>query len=366
MAAKVGSLVTFRPISFEEIGRVRPHDSLEYVIESLKTAEGETLVVISEENQLLGTITYGDLLNFTIVKTTLPARAVEFMNKSPKVLTPHIKPSTLAANSSILRLLPVVSTEGKLISGYVQRQGYQRRIKDWTVLLMAGGRGQRLRPLTDSTPKPLISVGGVPISERLVFQLATLGFHDIYISVNYLGDQIREHFGDGKHLGCNINYLEEAEPLGTAGALVNLPQSKTNVLMLNGDLITELDFRAFANAHLLSGSILSMVTREVEVKSEFGVVETNDRGEITSLKEKPSTRHLVNAGIYAVNLPAIRKMVPPGPLQATDLVANLIAKNNTVNSFVSSDFWLDLGRLEDLDKANKALTAISHFSIRGS
>jgi len=177
-----------------------------------------------------------------------------------------------------------------------------------------------------------------------------------------LGHQLREHFSDGTHLGCQINYLEESEPLGTAGALLNLPQSESNVLMLNADLITQLDFRAFVDAHLDSGALLSMVTREVEVKSEFGVVETNDAGQIISLKEKPSTTHLVNAGIYAVDLPAIRKLVSPGPLQATDLVSHLIAKGLKVKSFVSNDFWLDLGRSEDLDKANKALTAISQFS----
>lgn len=349
----------YRHLTLDQTTLAKLDDSLESLLAKLKVAKAETLIVTNSKRIVLGTVTYGDILNFTLNKGRIPDKAGEVVNREPQTLTVlnGLIPDVPKVPQSV-RLIPLVTQEGLLTSALIRSDIQTLQHDDWKVLVVAGGRGERLRPLTDKIPKPLIPVGGIPISERLVSQLSNLGFSNFTFSVGYLGEQIADHFGDGRRWGCDIDYIFETEPRGTAGALAYLASETNYVLMLNADILTQVDFGGLVVSHVESRASLTVVTREIEVRSEFGVVDVDSEGNVLSIREKPSSKNLINAGIYAISLADVRGELSTDPLQANELINRLMASNYSVRSFPASEFWLDLGRPSDLEKANKALSAL--------
>lgn len=220
---------------------------------------------------------------------------------------------------------------------------------------MAGGLGTRLRPLTYAIPKPLIPIGDKPILEILLGQLARSGLSQATLCTGYKGELIRSYFGDGSRLGVPIRYVHEPEPLGTAGALRLIEEAFTEpFLLINGDILTRLDFASFFSEHVRQGSELTAAVSEYRVRIPYGVVEENG-SRILGVIEKPSETRSVLAGIYAVSPSALSCLPRAGRADMPDWIRALIAEGRHVRRHALDAFWMDVGGMEDFETALKAV-----------
>jgi len=224
------------------------------------------------------------------------------------------------------------------------------------VVILAGGQGSRLRPYTTVLPKPLLPVGELPILEILIRQLKHYGFKNILISTGYLAELIEAYFGDGRKWGINIRYVREKTPLGTAGALKLAIQTENNILVLNGDVFTDMDFAAFLKWHTKRKADASIVVKERTVKDDFGVVEFNKIQELTSYREKPEHRSFFSIGVNAINVKAKTFIKTGERIGMPDLMLRLKSKSKKVCCYPIKNTWLDLGRFEDLEQAQELFT----------
>lgn len=245
---------------------------------------------------------------------------------------------------------PVVDDEGKLVCVEFSSSRPADKARNNTVVIMAGGKGLRLRPLTEQTPKPLLPVGGKPVLQHIVENLRDEGFSDIVIAVNYLGSQIEAHFGDGSGFGVRVRYLRENQPLGTAGALslLEAPLSSPFVVM-NADLVVSARIGKLVDYHVSENADMTVGAKMIETTVPFGVLVT--RGDrIEAIEEKPSRTDLVNAGVYVINEELLGELGSASPTDMPELIAwNL--DDRRVLAFPLHEDWLDLGRPDDLRKA---------------
>ena len=221
---------------------------------------------------------------------------------------------------------------------------------------MAGGLGTRLRPLTDEVPKPLLPIGGRPIIELILRQLCGAGVDEVYISVGYKAELIRAYVADGRRLGVRVHYIDEPTPLGTAGALGYVKDEvRGPLLIMNGDILTKLDFRAFHEAHVSAGAAVTLGVREDRHQVPFGLVETQN-GLVRKIIEKPVHEYLVSAGIYVMSSEAISPVTPGVRLDVPDLINDVVARGGCVRYHVIREKWIDIGALEDFHRANEERT----------
>lgn len=228
-------------------------------------------------------------------------------------------------------------------------------------VILAGGLGTRLRPYTHVIPKPLMPVGNLPILEVILRQLGHHGFLRATISTGYLAHLVRATIGLGDYLGMLIDYVHEEEPLGTAGALALVDHAPDDhLLVMNGDVLTDLDFRAFLDAHVASGAALSVATHQREVQVSLGVLrfdDAEDRTRVTGYDEKPRLDYEASMGVYAFSPTALRRVAEPRHLDFPDLVLELLADGERVNAFRNDAFWLDIGTPEDYERAQEDFAA---------
>lgn len=221
---------------------------------------------------------------------------------------------------------------------------------NWAVV-MAGGQGVRLRPLTDTVPKPMLRVAGRPILERIVLHLVGFGISRIFISVGYMADVIEAHFGDGSQLGCQIEYLREERPLGTGGALGILPEPPADaVLVMNGDLVTSADLGGLLDFHASGGYAATIGVRRYLHSVPFGCVERSG-DQVLNLTEKPTIEREINSGIYAVAPETVARVRPGSTIAMPDLIGELLDAGGRVGAFEIEDDWIDVGQRDQLDQA---------------
>jgi NDP-sugar pyrophosphorylase family protein len=217
---------------------------------------------------------------------------------------------------------------------------------------MAGGFGKRLLPLTQNTPKPMLPIGEQPLMERMIGQLRDAGIHRVNVTTHFEPEKIRDYFGDGERFGVNLNYVSEERPLGTAGALRLIETKKEPLLIINGDILTRVDFRAMLDFHREHQADLTVGVREYDFQVPYGVIET-EGARVTGVNEKPVYKFFVNAGIYLLQ-PALDEFIPKDErFDMTDLIEKLIAAGRTVASFPIMEYWLDIGRLADYERAQE-------------
>jgi len=239
----------------------------------------------------------------------------------------------------------------------------RRRKRDNWAVIMAGGLGKRLGELTRETPKPLLPVGGKPLLGTLISQLRRYGFHRIFVAVNYLAAQIKSFLGDGENLGVTVSYLEEKTFLGTAGALSLLPEPpKRPILVINGDILASVNFDHLMQTHEASGKAMTVCIREFRFQIPYGIVKMRGADPIR-IQEKPTNTFYINSGVYVLEPKALAE-IPAGEfLDMPELINTLIEKESGVGCFPLADFWLDIGRVEDYQRAQ--LEFIRHFSQEG-
>jgi len=219
-------------------------------------------------------------------------------------------------------------------------------------VIMAGGFGTRLRPLTDDTPKPMLPIGGKPLMERTIEGLQKSGISRINVTTHYLQEKITRYFGTGSRFGVELRYVSEDEPLGTAGALRLMEDVNEPLLVMNGDILTKVDFRSLLKFHQEQKAALTVAVRQYDVQVPYGVIEA-EKGIVTGLQEKPRFNFLVNAGIYLLE-PSARRCIPDGePYDMTDLIAHLLERGETVAGFPIMEYWLDIGKHDDFRKAQQ-------------
>ncbi|MFC5604724.1 nucleotidyltransferase family protein [Sporosarcina koreensis] len=327
------------------------------ILEAMKIIDATTMqfvAVVDEKMILLGTVTDGDIRRGILKGLPLESAISEVMNQAPfyeqegKKYT-HYKKRMRERN---LKQLPILSKDNKL-----QRILFSDELdllikKDNKVVLMVGGLGTRLRPLTDKIPKPMLNVGNKPILETIIESFKTYGFTNFIMSVNYKKEMIMDHFQDGTHLGVNIEYIVETKRLGTAGALSLLPEKPSQpFFVMNGDLLTKVNFEQLLDFHMETNSLATMCVREYEYQIPYGVIET-ENDQLLSIVEKPVHKSFVNAGIYVLSPKALEYVPNDKFHDMTELYKKFLCEKANVSAFPLREYWLDIGRLDDYEKAN--------------
>ena len=333
---------------------LEPDASMADAVQTLeKSRKFGICLILDRKKKLLGTITNGDIRRALIKQLSMATPVLEVMNKEPAVVR-----SGYAINEvrkllvdRFVEMVPVLDNQGHVID-LVGSDSAGRKYSGVPILLMAGGFGKRLLPLTEKLPKPLLKVSGKPIIQLIVEQLAAQGFRHIFVSVHYRGDMIRDFLGDGEKWDVDFRYLEEDRPLGTAGALSLLPDTGANgpLLIINSDLMTKLDYRWIIDFHNARGGGATVCTREYSLEIPYGVVEIEDQS-VKGILEKPLQRYQVNAGIYVLDQEAIDIVSKEQMIDMTEVLIQQISANRKVNAYPIHEDWADIGRHSDYRRA---------------
>lgn len=309
------------------------------------------LFVVDANNILIGSITDGDIRRGLLNNFNLESEIDHIIQSNPR----YIRKGNYDINNIInyrennYRVIPVLDNNNVVIN--VINFRFIKSYLPIDAVIMAGGRGQRLQPLTDFTPKPLLKVGDKPIMEHNLNRLAMFGIDDFWVSVKYLGEQIEAYFGAGIQKNINIEYVWENEPLGTIGAVSHISNFKHDyVLVTNSDLLTNIDYEQFFLEFLKNEADLAVLTIPYQVNVPYAVLET-EKGEVKSFKEKPTYTYYSNGGIYLMKKEMLEYIPQNTFFNATDLMEELINKNKKIISFPFSGYWLDVGKHEDFEKA---------------
>jgi dTDP-glucose pyrophosphorylase len=336
-------------------GVVSPSASLRDTIAAMSDSSFQAAFVLDDGDVLRGIVTDGNVRKALLKDAGLDAPVTDVMTPSPRSIgTSATRAEALAVmRTERIHQLPVVDAAGRMVGLHTIDDLIGSRRRTTPVVVMAGGLGTRLAPLTDEVPKPMLRVGGKPILETIVEATVAQGFARIFVSLNYKAGVIEEHFGDGSRYGAAISYLHETERLGTAGALSLLPPGIDEpVVVMNGDLLTRISLDALLEFHDRERATATMVVREDRFQLPYGVVEV-DGSRIVDVREKPSQRHLVNAGIYVVSPEAVARVPREEYYDMPSLFTRLAAEGRHTAAFPLHEYWIDVGRLDELERAQR-------------
>jgi dTDP-glucose pyrophosphorylase len=340
---------------------VAPDATIENAVATLDKGALRIVLVVDAERRLLGTLTDGDVRRALLRRVSLDHPVSEVMCATPKVAQPGWSRTQVLAlmESSQVLHLPVVDDAGRVVGLETLDGLLQAPRRDNPVFLMAGGFGKRLHPMTQSMPKPLLKVGKKPLLELILDGFVAAGFHRFFISVHYMPELIREHFGDGSRWGVDIRYIHEELPLGTGGALGLLPHDEIDapLIVMNGDLLTTVDYGGLLDFHDAHRGTATVCVCRYEHRVPYGVV-VSDEHEVLSIEEKPAQAWFINAGIYVLSPDVVRRVPPGQRLDMPDLLSAEIANGNGVNAFPLREYWLDIGRMDEFEKAQSDVGAL--------
>lgn len=316
------------------------------------------LFVVDNNTKLIGSLTDGDVRRGLLNNFTVNTKIDEIIHAKPRYVRKgqYDIQKIIEFREADYKVLPVLDDNDVVIN--VINFKYIKSYLPIDAVIMAGGRGKRLQPLTDSIPKPLLRVGDLPIMEHNLNRLAMFGIDDFWVSVKYLGDQIEDYFGDGKNKNINIEYVWENDPLGTIGAVSKVNNFKHDyVLVTNSDLLTNIDYEHFFLEFIKQDADLAVLTIPYQVTIPYAVLET-EKGRVKSFKEKPTYTYYSNGGIYLLKKEVLAYIPQNNFFNATDLMEELILKEKKIISFPFSGYWLDVGKHEDFEKAQNDINNI--------
>lgn len=312
-------------------------------------------LVVDDDRRLIATVTDGDARRGFLRGVGLDSSVTEIMRLNPLVV--HVRDGRGSALKLIrdhkLLGVPVVDDDGYVVGIEVIDELVGPPTRDIWVVLMAGGLGVRLRPLTETVPKPMLPIGGKPILETIVRNLSGQGFRRFFVSVNYRREVIQSYFGDGSDFDVEIDYLVEADPLGTAGALSLLPRRPDKpFIVMNGDLLTTVPFQNLMRFHEEHRADATVCIRQYVAEVPFGVVKFEGE-KMIGIEEKPKHHHMVSAGIYVLGPTALDYIKPGARCDMPEVLELLVAAGKTVCVFPAQESWLDIGRMDDLERAKE-------------
>lgn len=341
---------------------IQADNSVKTAMQVIEASLGKIAIVVDAAGRLLGTVTDGDIRRAILAGQSLDGPIGDVMFTTP--VTGHV--SELSNPRKMLqkmhdlqiRQMPLLDDEGRVagLEFSDHLRAVQRR--DNLVVLMAGGEGQRLRPLTLETPKPMLNIGPRPILETIIQNFVEAGFRDFMLSVNYKAEVIMDYFGDGSDHGANIQYLREDKPLDTAGALSLIKERPdASIIVMNGDILTKVQFDKLLDFHDSHQALATMCVREFGVTLPYGVV-YSDNMVFEKVEEKPHYSWFVNAGIYAFSPAVLDRLAPNTALSMTDLFVQLQAESQKCMTYPLHEYWLDIGKIEDYNRALEEFSAI--------
>jgi len=333
---------------------VNEDTSIIKVLKIIDESAKQLVLVIDNNKKLLGTISDGDIRRALLNNISLDESIKNIYFKTPTVANVNDSKDEIINLCAIKKLhqIPIVDNNGSLVGLEILDELILKENRSNKVILMVGGLGTRLRPLTDDVPKPMLYVGGKPILETIISRFASYGFINIVLCVNYKSNIIQNYFDDGSKFGVNIEYIFEEKRMGTAGALSLLKNNPSEpFFVMNGDLLTNVNFEHLFDYHLENGSMATMCVREYDFQVPFGVVEL-ENGKIKSIEEKPTHKFFVSAGIYMLSPSAVDYIPKNEFYDMPALFEKLIKLTNNAMSFPIREYWLDIGKIEEFEKAN--------------
>ncbi len=342
-------------------GVVPANSNLFDAVQAIETNKKRIAIVLDKRGKLVGTLTDGDIRRHLLNNKSLDASVISLMNPNP------IKADVNSSKSYILNLMrthniravPLVGPKDTFIRVVEIKELVSKDIQESSLngfevaVIMAGGEGTRLRPITETIHKPMVKIDGVPLLERQIRLLHKIGVSRIFLSVNYLGKVIENHFGDGTQFGIEISYLKENRKLGTAGALHLLKENFNKpILVMNGDILTTSDLNNLYNFHFDHDACITAAAIHYRVDIPYGVFEAS-QAIVQRIDEKPSQQFLCNAGIYAVSPEIVDDLCNEAELSMPDLIEKCLQENKRVAVFPVHEYWTDIGTPEDLNKAQR-------------
>ena len=338
--------------------------SIKDAIRLIESNAERLAIVFEEDGTVLGTLTDGDVRRAILKGIDISENAIKAMNKNPitaNILDSKSKYHELLVKNNIRSIL-LLDSKGKYKKTYSQSES-GKNFLDGSInakntfsfaVIMAGGEGTRLLPITSNLPKPMVDINGTPLLERQIENLKTIGVKKIYISVNYLSEVIKEYFGDGSRWDVQINYLNENKKLGTAGglSLIKNTNESSNFLVINGDILTESNLLSLYNFHIKRKSIITIGAVNHYVNIPYGVIR-QENGRMIELVEKPIESYLCNAGIYALNSGLLGEIPKETFWNMTDLIDHCLMKSEVISVFPVHEYWSDIGTPSDLEEARK-------------
>ena len=327
--------------------------SIKEAIEVINITSLQIALVIDENNKLLGTVTDGDVRRGIIKEISLEDAVEGIMNTNPITITGKKNKKTILSvmEKNKLRHLPVVDDTGSVIGlERLEDLLHYSKKENW-IVIMAGGLGQRLKPLTDKCPKPMLTIEDKPILEIILANFIEQGFYQFYISVNYMAEQIKSYFGDGSKWGINIRYINEEKMMGTAGSLSLLPvQTDKPIIVMNGDILTKLNFEQLINYHLEHRAQATVAVRAYSFQIPYGVVKIN-KDRLAGFEEKPIYTSFINAGIYVFNPSVLKKIPVNSYFNMNQLLELMLENNEQISIFPVREYWVDIGTISDFNQA---------------
>jgi len=330
----------------------------EALVQLNKLAPDAILFVVDNDNKLIGALTDGDVRRGLLKGFTIDNFVNEIIQENPRYITKgqNNLRKIIEYREGDFKIVPVVEDNHKVVNVI-----NFRKVKSYLpidAVIMAGGRGQRLKPLTDITPKPLLKVGSKAIMEYNLDRLVLFGIDDFWVSIKYLGEQIEKHFGSGTEKNIKINYVLEDEPLGTIGAVSQINSFEHDyVLITNSDLLTNIDYEEFFLEFINQNADLAILTIPYQVNIPYAVLEMIN-GKVKSFKEKPTYTYYSNGGIYLMKKEILKRIPKKTFYNATDLMEDLLKNDFKVISYPFLGYWLDVGKHEDFEKAQNDINHI--------
>ena len=338
-----------------EVIKLKQNATIKEALGIIDSGAMQIALVVDDNDKLLGTLTDGDIRRGILRGLDLDSSIETIVFKEPAIakISSTKEEILKIALSKKLHQIPIVDDNGIVLDLKEIEELVEPKIKTNRVILMVGGLGTRLRPLTQDTPKPMLKVGNKPILQTIVEKFAEYGFINITMCVNFNASIIRDYFSDGKEFGVNIDYVLEQKRMGTAGALSLLKERPSEpFFVMNGDLLTNVNFEHIFNYHMLNKATATMCVREYDYEVPYGVVEMNDN-KIKQIVEKPVQKFFVSAGIYMLS-PEILDLIPQDEFyDMPTLFEKLIKLSKNVISFPIREYWLDIGRMEEYQRANE-------------
>ena len=332
---------------------VSPLSTLRKAVEIIDRGAAQ-IALVTDSDSLIGIVTDGDVRRGLLRGESIDAPVTNIMQRDFRSLPANASSAEALAlmQRETLQQIPALDETGKVVRLFLLNDWIKPQKLPNSVVIMAGGEGKRLRPLTKDCPKPMLQVAGKPLLEIILKQCLDSGFENFYFSVNYLKEQVQSHFQDGSAWGARIQYLEEDKPLGTAGALSLLPQPPDHpFLVLNGDVLTRVDYEHLLRFHSDHQSDATLCIREHSTQIPYGVVRIDDV-KVVALEEKPVLNHYVNAGIYILNPEVLDLVSKDTFLDMPQLLEAVAQQGKAVCAFPIHEYWLDIGHPETLERAH--------------
>lgn len=328
-------------------------------MEILERESAKIVLVTDASGKLIGSIVDGDIRRAFLKGMGPQTPVCEMMHKKPVTLPVTASRDTIleAMRTLDIKQIPLVKENGSLAGIAVQNilLGWHHAPRPNRVVIMAGGKGKRLMPITADMPKPMVPVGGKPILEWIILRCIHYGFTEFTLAINYLGHMIEGYFGNGAGLDCHIDYIKEKEFLGTAGALSLLPHKEQHpLLVMNGDILSGLDFAEMVDFHAQGSYAASVCARTHRMEVPFGVIHM-ENGCLSNIVEKPVYDNVISAGIYVLSPPALNYIPQNTVTDMPGLLLSLVGDKQRVGVFTLEDEWVDVGRHDDLERARRVL-----------